>query len=63
MVTKNTAIVLIILALLMFAVSIYLNSMDGDEVPVPQVQDSGDLTPDSDGGQVSLIVNPPAEQS
>jgi len=62
MVTKKAAIVLIVLALLMFTVSIYLNSVDvEEEQPVPQVQDQGDLTPKSEGGQVSLVVNPPTE--
>lgn len=62
MVTKKTAIVLIVLALLMFAVSIYLNSMDVEEQPVSEVQvQEGDLEPVSEGGQLSIIVNPPGE--
>ena len=60
MVTRKTAIVLIILALVMFTASYYISMNYCGEELVPQASDE-DLNPDVAGGQVKIVINPPAQ--
>ena len=65
MVTKKTAIILIVAAIIMFSISIYISSSNVDSESEEQVPVAGseDLNPDVDGGKVSIVVqeqeNPP----